>query len=157
VHAKNNALCYSRLAPLLNAGKQRYADRKISSVLLQISSRFAGSIFLHVGFVQSGHGHPGIWTLLLDGILLSDRCALHCSEKGNKGNMNRTHLNFAILIGFILVMIGFIIPMSIILKYVLSSFVLNFLAYACSVVGLMMGIVGVAKCKDLNKDGKNIH
>lgn len=70
--------------------------------------------------------------------------------------MKKAHPNFTILIGFFLVMMGFIIPVMIIMKYLPSTFFLNFLAYACSVAGLMMGIIGAANSAILRRHKKNM-
>ena len=49
-----------------------------------------------------------------------------------------------ILIGFLLVLLGAVIPWLIILRVIPSTFFLNFFAYAASISGLFMGIIGVA-------------
>ncbi len=70
--------------------------------------------------------------------------------------MKKAHPNLTILIGFFLVLMGFIIPVMIIMKYLRSTFFLNFLAYACSVAGLMMGIIGAANSAILHRRRKNL-
>jgi hypothetical protein len=49
-----------------------------------------------------------------------------------------------ILIGFILVLFGAIMPWFLVLGYVESKFWINFLTYAAQVGGLFMGIIGAA-------------
>ena len=49
-----------------------------------------------------------------------------------------------ILIGFLLVLLGAVIPWLIILRVIPSTFFLNFFAYAVSISGLFLGIIGVA-------------
>jgi hypothetical protein len=49
-----------------------------------------------------------------------------------------------ILIGFILVVIGVVIPFSIILELLPSTFFLSFVAYMSSIGGLLLGIIGAA-------------
>jgi hypothetical protein len=49
-----------------------------------------------------------------------------------------------ILIGFVLVLAGAVIPWLIVLQVIPSSFGLNFASFAASIIGLMLGIAGVA-------------
>jgi membrane associated rhomboid family serine protease len=49
-----------------------------------------------------------------------------------------------IIIGFFLVLFGFVAPFLIILGVLESTFFLNFVSYAASVGGLFMGIIGAA-------------
>ncbi len=70
--------------------------------------------------------------------------------------MKKALPNFAILIGFPLVLMGFIITGLIILNIVHSTFFLNFLAYTSSVAGLLMGIVGIAQNTALSQDNNTI-
>lgn len=49
-----------------------------------------------------------------------------------------------ILIGFVLVMAGFVLAWLLALRVVPSTFLLNLVAYAMSIVGLMIGLVGSA-------------
>jgi membrane associated rhomboid family serine protease len=46
--------------------------------------------------------------------------------------------------GFILMLVGFALPFGMLLGYVPSTFFLNFFAYAASLVGLIMGLLGIA-------------
>jgi hypothetical protein len=49
-----------------------------------------------------------------------------------------------ILIGFFLVLFGFVAPFLMVMRVVESSFILNFLSYGASVVGLFLGLIGAA-------------
>jgi hypothetical protein len=49
-----------------------------------------------------------------------------------------------IIIGFVLLVIGFLLPFLIILQVLESTFFLNFAAYLSSVSGLFLGVIGVA-------------
>ena len=49
-----------------------------------------------------------------------------------------------IVIGFVLVLFGFVAPFLMVMKVVPSSFILNFLSYGASVVGLFLGLIGAA-------------
>jgi len=52
--------------------------------------------------------------------------------------------NKLIGIGFILVLIGAVLPFLIVFEILPSTFLLNFLAYGTSVAGIFLGIIGVA-------------
>jgi len=49
-----------------------------------------------------------------------------------------------ILLGFGLLVLGVVLPMLMILQVLESTFFLNFLAYICSFLGLMFGLIGTA-------------
>lgn len=49
-----------------------------------------------------------------------------------------------ILIGFFLVLFGFVAPLLMVVGVLESTFFLNFFSYAASVGGLFMGIIGAA-------------
>jgi hypothetical protein len=49
-----------------------------------------------------------------------------------------------IAIGFVLVLFGAVAPFLMVMKVVPSSFILNFLSYGASVVGLFLGLIGAA-------------
>ena len=51
---------------------------------------------------------------------------------------------YLILIGFVMVMAGAIIPFLILMKELKSTLFLNFFAYTLSVMGLFLGIMGSA-------------
>lgn len=46
-------------------------------------------------------------------------------------------------VGFALMLVGFILPALMIMKILDSTFLLNFLAYGASFIGLMFGLLGV--------------
>ncbi|MCS6907337.1 MAG: hypothetical protein RML93_05575 [Anaerolineales bacterium] len=49
-----------------------------------------------------------------------------------------------ILIGFILCLSGVILPFLMVIKVLESTFLLNFLSYIASLLGLFLGIIGAA-------------
>lgn len=49
-----------------------------------------------------------------------------------------------ILIGFVMVMLGAILPALMVMQIIKSTFFLNFFAYGMSVAGLFLGIIGCA-------------
>jgi len=49
-----------------------------------------------------------------------------------------------ILVGFFLVLLGFVLPFLIVVKVVESNFFLNFLSFTASVAGLFLGLIGAA-------------
>ena len=51
---------------------------------------------------------------------------------------------YFILAEFFLVMIGFALPFLMVLQVIQSTFFLNFLAYAASFSGMLLGIIGSA-------------
>lgn len=50
-----------------------------------------------------------------------------------------------IIIGFALLLLGFLATFAMVIQLVEPGFALSFLAYASSFVGLMLGLVGVAR------------
>ncbi len=50
-----------------------------------------------------------------------------------------------IIIGFVLVFLGFLLPLLMVLKLLESTFFLNFFSYTASVLGLFLGIIGAAQ------------
>ena len=56
-----------------------------------------------------------------------------------------------ILIGFVLVLAAWVLPLLMVLRLVQSTFLLNFLAYAAGVAGLFMGIIGASMYVRTNK------
>ncbi len=50
-----------------------------------------------------------------------------------------------LLVGFILVLMGVVLPLLIVIQVLPSTFFLNFLAYIASVVGLFLGIIGISE------------
>lgn len=53
-------------------------------------------------------------------------------------------INRLIVIGFLLVLLGAVLPFLIVVRLVPSTFFLNFLAYGASTIGLFLGVIGVA-------------
>jgi hypothetical protein len=49
-----------------------------------------------------------------------------------------------IVIGFMLVLFGFVAPFLMVIRVVESSLILSFLSYGASVVGLFLGLIGAA-------------
>jgi len=49
-----------------------------------------------------------------------------------------------ILIGFVLVLVGFLIPFLTVIQVIPASLGLLFFSYAASAVGLMLGLIGAA-------------
>jgi len=56
--------------------------------------------------------------------------------------MNSPRYVIYILIGFVLVVLGAVLPFLIIMKVIESTFFLNFFAYGASLIGLVLGFVG---------------
>ncbi|WP_420627748.1 hypothetical protein [Candidatus Leptofilum sp.] len=52
--------------------------------------------------------------------------------------------NRMIGVGFVLVLIGAIVPFVIVIRLVESTFFLNFIAFAASVIGIFLGVIGTA-------------
>jgi hypothetical protein len=50
-----------------------------------------------------------------------------------------------IVIGFFLVLLGFLLPLLIVVKVLPSTYFLNFFSYLASVLGLCLGLVGAAQ------------
>ena len=55
------------------------------------------------------------------------------------------------VVGFVLVLLGAVLPLLMVLQVVRSTFALNFFAYAASVAGLFLGIIGAASYAKLNR------
>jgi hypothetical protein len=49
-----------------------------------------------------------------------------------------------LIIGFVLVLVGAAIPWLIVLRFIESTFFLNFLSFGSTVSGLLIGIIGTA-------------
>jgi len=56
--------------------------------------------------------------------------------------MNSPRYVIYILIGFLLVLLGAVLPFLIVMQVIESTFFLNFLAYGASMVGLVLGLIG---------------
>jgi len=54
----------------------------------------------------------------------------------------RLHPIKIIVIGFLLVLFGFLAPFLMVIKVIEASFVLSFLSHGASVSGLILGIIG---------------
>jgi hypothetical protein len=61
------------------------------------------------------------------------------------------HHKKLIIIGFFLVLFGFVAPMLMVVHVVKSTFFLNFLSYGASISGLFLGISGAAMYSKLNR------
>jgi hypothetical protein len=47
-------------------------------------------------------------------------------------------------LGFVLMLVGFVLPALMVLRLIHSSFALNFFSYTASTAGLFLGIIGIA-------------
>jgi ABC-type Na+ efflux pump permease subunit len=56
-----------------------------------------------------------------------------------------------IIIGFILVVFGFVAPFLMVMRILESTFWLNFLAYTASTLGMILGFIGVATYYRINR------
>lgn len=52
--------------------------------------------------------------------------------------------NRLIAIGFLLVLIGAVLPFVIVIGLVESTYLLNFIAFAASIIGIFLGVIGTA-------------
>lgn len=52
--------------------------------------------------------------------------------------------NQLIVVGFILVLAGAVLPFLIVIDFLPSTFTLNFLAFSSSMVGIFLGVIGAA-------------
>jgi hypothetical protein len=50
-----------------------------------------------------------------------------------------------ILLGFVLVVMGAVIPFLMVLQVITSSFLLSILGYSASVIGIFLGIIGAVE------------
>lgn len=65
--------------------------------------------------------------------------------------MIRVHPVKLITIGFFLVLFGFLAPLLMVVQIIEASFVVGFLSYGASVVGLALGLIGAAQYRRLGK------
>jgi hypothetical protein len=65
--------------------------------------------------------------------------------------MIRLHPRNLLIIGFILVLFGFVAPFLMVMRVVESTFWLNFLAYGASTMGMILGFIGAAMYYRMNK------
>ncbi|MBK7897599.1 MAG: hypothetical protein WAS33_22545 [Candidatus Promineifilaceae bacterium] len=52
--------------------------------------------------------------------------------------------NRLIAIGFVCVLIGAVLPFVMVMRWVESTFLLNFLAFGASMAGIFLGVIGTA-------------
>jgi len=62
---------------------------------------------------------------------------------------------YLILIGFVMVLLGAILPFLMIMKMLESTIFLNFFSYTVSVMGLFLGIIGSANFVRYHKNKNN--
>jgi hypothetical protein len=58
--------------------------------------------------------------------------------------MIHIHPRTMIAIGFIMVLLGFVLPFLMVMRVIQPSFPLSFLSYGASVAGVLLGLVGIA-------------
>jgi hypothetical protein len=68
--------------------------------------------------------------------------------------MNSPHTAIYILIGFVLVVLGAVLPFLMVMHILESTFFLNFLAYGASITGLFLGFIGATMYVN-ERRGKN--
>ena len=73
---------------------------------------------------------------------------VYASKEDNMESINPKRL---ILIGFCLVLLGFVLPFLMVLQIVETTFFLSFLSWGSTTSGLMLGIVGAAQYVRLRK------
>jgi membrane associated rhomboid family serine protease len=56
--------------------------------------------------------------------------------------MTRLSPGRMIILAFVLVLLGFVVPFLMMIRFIESSFLLGFLSYGASVVGLFLGLIG---------------
>jgi hypothetical protein len=49
-----------------------------------------------------------------------------------------------VFIGFIMMVLGIVFPLLMVMKVLESTFFLNFLSYTLSLVGMILGVIGIA-------------
>jgi hypothetical protein len=59
--------------------------------------------------------------------------------------MSRFSARSLLFFGFILVLLGFVLPLLIVLKILESTFPLNFFSFTVSLAGLFLGLIGAAQ------------
>jgi len=64
----------------------------------------------------------------------------------------RIHPKRIVLIGFLMVLFGFLAPFLMVIKVLETTYLLSFLSYGASVAGLMLGVVGAAMYSRMNRD-----
>ena len=66
--------------------------------------------------------------------------------------MLTAHPKKIIIIGFFLVLFGFIGPFLMVLEILKSTFILNFISYGASISGLLLGVIGSSAYIRLHKN-----
>lgn len=56
-----------------------------------------------------------------------------------------------ILVGFVLVVVGFVLPFLMVMQAVESTFFLNFISYAASITGMVLGMIGAVQYYQIHK------
>ncbi len=59
-----------------------------------------------------------------------------------------------IAIGFLLVLLGFLLPLLMVVRVIETSFLLSFLSHGASVAGLFLGMIGAASYVRLGRGRK---
>ena len=59
--------------------------------------------------------------------------------------MKHLHSKQILLLGFVLVLLGFLIPFLMVLKIIESSWALDFFAFGASFAGILLGVIGAAE------------
>ena len=59
---------------------------------------------------------------------------------------------FLLTIGFLLLLVGWVIPLLTIMQMIPSTFVFGFLSWSASVAGLFLGFIGGAMMVKINRD-----
>jgi hypothetical protein len=62
------------------------------------------------------------------------------------------HPKATMLVGFIFVLLGVVLPFLMVLKMIQATFFLSFLSFGFSVSGLLLGIVGAASYVKISRD-----
>jgi len=59
---------------------------------------------------------------------------------------------FLLILGLFLMLLGIILPFLMVIHVIESTFFMNFFSWGASVVGLALGMIGVATSVRINKD-----
>ena len=60
-----------------------------------------------------------------------------------------THM---IIVGFVLLLAGAVLPLLMVVKIIPSTYFLNFLAFACSLAGMVLGFLGLFSAVKIRRD-----
>ncbi len=66
--------------------------------------------------------------------------------------MSRFSTVHMIIIAVVLLLAGAVLPLLMVVKIIPSTFFLNFLAYACSLVGMVLGFLGLFSFVKIRRD-----